>query len=136
MLVEIGRHAIESAGAVEHARRQPEAVRARADDWGVAIEPIAVEEGEGLRPGGHRFLDPSGGKWAERSVRTQLAGGDVSAMLAAGCNFRRLLEWLDLSLAATVAALAAETDPEIQSGRPRGLLHRQHGMAVSVSQHL
>ena len=63
----------ESAGAVEHARRQPEGMGARADDRVVALEPFAVEEGEGLRPGGHRFLDPSNRKWgrAERSHATR-----------------------------------------------------------------
>ena len=60
MLVEIGRHALEGARAVEHARRQPEAMGARADDRVVALEPFAVEEGEGLRPGGHGRFDPSG----------------------------------------------------------------------------
>ena len=61
MLVEIGRHPLEGARAVEHARRQPEAMGARADDRGVALEPFAVDESEGLRPGGHGRFDPRAG---------------------------------------------------------------------------
>ena len=61
MLVEIGRHPFEGARPVEHARAQPEGVRAGPDDRVVALEPLAIEEGEGLRPGGHRLLDPSAG---------------------------------------------------------------------------
>jgi hypothetical protein len=58
------------------------------------------------------------------------AGDDVNAVLvAAGCNFRRLLEWLDLSLSLIVAALAAKTDPKIPSAQPERLLRRRHGMA-------
>jgi hypothetical protein len=30
-------------------------VRAGPDDRMIAFEPVAVEKGEGLRPGGHRF---------------------------------------------------------------------------------
>ena len=61
MLVEIGRHALEGARAVEHARAQPKGVRARADERMVALEPFAVEKGEGLRPGGHwRFIQETG----------------------------------------------------------------------------
>ena len=56
MLVEIGRHPLEGARPVEHARAQPEGVRAGPDDRVIAFEPFAIEEGEGLRPGGHRFL--------------------------------------------------------------------------------
>ena len=56
MLVEIGRHPFEGARPVEHARAQPEGVRPRPDDRVVAFKPFAIEEGEGLRPGGHRFL--------------------------------------------------------------------------------
>jgi hypothetical protein len=56
MLVEIGRHPFEGARPVEYARAQPEGVRAGPDDRMIAFEPVAIEEGEGLRPGGHRFL--------------------------------------------------------------------------------
>ena len=48
------------------------------DDRGVALEPFAVEKGEGLRPGGHGFLDPLGGKWAGGSVRRQFAVPQLS----------------------------------------------------------
>ena len=58
MPVEIGRYALESARAVEYARPQPESMRARADDRGVALDPAAVEEGESLRPCGHGIRSP------------------------------------------------------------------------------
>ena len=76
MLVEIGRHPLEGARAVEHARAQPEGVRARPDDRVVALEPFAIEEGEGLRPGGHGLLihrtAQTGG--SRRAPRTTLIG--------------------------------------------------------------
>ncbi len=56
MLVQIGRHPFEGARPVEYTRPQPEGVRASPDDRMIAFEPFAIEEGEGLRPGGHRFL--------------------------------------------------------------------------------
>ena len=67
MLVEIGRDPLEGARAVEHARTQPEGVGARPDDGMVALEPFAVEKGEGLRPGGHRLLDPR--NWENRRAK-------------------------------------------------------------------
>ncbi len=66
MLVEIGRHPFEAARPVEHARAQPEGVRASPDDRMVALEPLAIEESEGLRPGGHRFSI----HWGEEIGRT------------------------------------------------------------------
>src|SRR5208337_3879306 len=60
MLVEVGRHALEGPRAVEHARAEPEGVGARANEGRVALDPLAVEKGESLRPGGHsvRALGP------------------------------------------------------------------------------
>ena len=48
MLVEVRRHPLEGARAVEHARAEPEGVRAGADDRVIAFEPFAIEKGEGL----------------------------------------------------------------------------------------
>ena len=50
MQVEIGRHALEGAGAVEHRRAQPGGVVAHAHDRHIALVPIAFVEGPGLRP--------------------------------------------------------------------------------------
>ena len=47
MLVEIGRHALEGARPVEHARSEPEGVRPRAPDRGVAFVPRAFKKRAG-----------------------------------------------------------------------------------------
>ena len=53
MPVEVGGHALEGSRAVEYARAQPEGVRSRADEGRIALDPLAVEKGESLRPSGH-----------------------------------------------------------------------------------
>src|SRR3954454_24891402 len=49
MPIEIGRHALEGAGAVEHGRAKPGSVRAWSHDRHIAVMPFALEEGPGLR---------------------------------------------------------------------------------------
>src|SRR6185312_12447981 len=51
MEIEIGRHALEGARAVEHRGAGPGAVGPRAHDRHVALVPVAVEKSPGLRPG-------------------------------------------------------------------------------------
>src|SRR5450756_2820062 len=50
MQVEVGRNALEGAGAVEHRGAQPGGVRAHAHDRDVALVPIAFVERPGFRP--------------------------------------------------------------------------------------
>src|SRR3546814_4497273 len=43
MQVEIGGHAVEPAGAVEHRRAQPHRMRGRADQRRIAFQPFAID---------------------------------------------------------------------------------------------
>ena len=54
MLIEVGRHALEGARAVEYAAAEPEGMAAGPENRLVALKPFAVEKSVGLCPVRHR----------------------------------------------------------------------------------
>ena len=77
MEVEIGRHPVEGARPVEHARSEPEGVGARADDRIVALKPLAIEKSE---VSDHVGIGVS--HWAGGQRRSVTAGSGWSANVA------------------------------------------------------